>query len=208
MNRRRLPMARPRGVTLLEVMMVVAIIGVLSGIGGGALRSLITSSKVLATEKVIRATVAGARLRAVSGNCAHFVQINGTGYAGVGAAGFPGRPRQIAVVRKGRCDAPDPFFEPGDTVVDSDWLFDASVRNELVLPAGLYASQTLDTAAFTVGFSLTGARVVAVDASNSGTFATDASLGGAPLLLGVRDHAQSYGGTVNIPLAGTPRLQP
>jgi prepilin-type N-terminal cleavage/methylation domain-containing protein len=152
-----------RGVTLLEVMTVVAIVGILSALGGGALMNLVKTNRVVSSAKEVMAMARAARTRALASSCPHFIQLNGRSYAG--AAPTPNRPSTIFLVRKGVCSSTLPYFEATDKVVDSAVLGSESAPGSVAisLPAAVLPTLELIAQSVTVAYDGGGNVSVALD---------------------------------------------
>jgi prepilin-type N-terminal cleavage/methylation domain-containing protein len=72
---------RPRGFTLLEILIVIAIVGILVVIGVGNFGGLSEKYKVEAETKQLYADLMDARGRAMQRSRVFFVRFSGTGYA-------------------------------------------------------------------------------------------------------------------------------
>lgn len=202
-------MRRPaRGVTLLEVLVVVAIVAILSAIAAGGLQSLVSRTRVAQTGRTLASALRNTRLRAVATGCFHFAQVNGPQYAGVnaGVVGFPTRRNTVSIVRKANCDATLPVFQPGDQVVDSFPMHDgplASVQFDVPPLLGT----TLGNNAFTVGWDRTAARFVAADTGGGGalSFVDVTAAAPNPITVGLTALGSGVtvaGGAVAVPTNG------
>lgn len=208
---------RAAGVTLLEVMVVVAIVGILSAIAAGGMRSLVTTTRVAQSGRVLATAFRQTRLRSMATHCTHFVQVNGPTYGGsganaVGPAGFLGVRNQAAIYRKGDCTSTQAGFAPGDILVDSFVINDAPIGSlDFVVPAPLIASTTLDNNAFGVAYDGQGSRTVWVDEAGGGaaSFVDVTATVPAILSLTIRSHSAQVDeafGTLSIPLTGGARF--
>lgn len=204
---------RPAGTTLAEMMTVVAIIGMLSAMGGSALMDMVVADRVISTSKSLMGALGGARIRAASSNCPHYVQVNGPTYAGTGAAGFVTQPSLIAVMRKSNCASTVMRFEPGDRAVDSVALGPEEVPGavRLLLPTAVLSSQTLTNQSVVFAFDRLGARFVSVDAAGSGAsgFADITAVDSVAVNLTLQENAGTpkHPLVVVLPIAGAARLQ-
>lgn len=173
----------PRGVTMIEIMVVVAIVGIMSAISGAFTIQMLKSSRVNATARTVNAIIGSARQRAVMTGCGHFVQLNGPGYTGAGATGFPSRAATISIVRKGDCNSQSFIFEAGDRVVDFEPLGPDELPYQVRLKpaAGLITDTYMDNDALVVGYDRLGRRGIFVDDDGSGatSFAENTTFTGA-----------------------------
>jgi prepilin-type N-terminal cleavage/methylation domain-containing protein len=176
----------PQGYTLVEMMIVVAIVGILSAIGASALSKVVTGARVRGAARSVSQMVADARALSVTQHCPHFVQINGTSYAPSSPpAGMVKTKATISLVRKGNCASTNSFFEVSathpllsDKVLQSQTLGEPLMPNNglqivMTAPAGVVTSNLLTAASITIAYGTDGARTFAVD-SGSG-FANDAT---------------------------------
>jgi prepilin-type N-terminal cleavage/methylation domain-containing protein len=205
---------RPAGTTLMEMMTVVAIIGILSAMGGSALLDVLVASRVTSTSKSLSGALGGARVRAASSNCPHYVQVNGPAYAGTGAAGFVTQPGVIAVMRKANCASTTLRFEPGDRAVDRVALGPEELPGavELLLPAAVLSSQTLTNQSVVFAYDRLGARFVSVDATGAGEsgFAEVSGVASVPVRLILHENASTpkHPLAVVLPIAGAAIIGP
>ncbi len=206
---------RGRGVTLLEVMVVVAIVGILSAIAAGGMRSMVTSTRVAQSGRVLATAFGQTRLRAMATRCTYFVQVNGPAYGGAGAAaagpaGFLGVRNQAAIYRKGDCASAQATFVAGDILVDSFVLNDGPLGSlDFLVPATLIGSGALDNSAFAVAYDGLGTRSVWSDATGGGAASFMNVTAGVPdlLTMTIRSHSEPDAlGTLAIPLTGRARF--
>ena len=203
-----------RGSTLAEVMTVVAIIGILSAMGGSALQGMLAFNRVAASGKGLNSALGGVRTRAAASNCAHFVQVNGPTFAGVGSTSFPVRAGTISMMRKGNCASTVTSFEPGDRLVDSVQLGPDEIPTsvQLALPKALLPGGTLGSESFVIGYDRLGSRRVWFDASGTGEagYTEVLGLGTADLYFAVHERTTTtplHILAVVAPAAGSARLQ-
>lgn len=200
-----------RGMTLLEMMTVVAIIGILSSIGGGALFDMVVASRVVSSTKSLMAMLGTARLRATMSNCPHYVQVNGPTYVGTGATGFVRAPATLSLMRKGSCASAKMAFEPGDQLVDSDSLGPAELPNavQLLVPATMLSTEVLRGEGVTIGYDRLGGRSVWFDAGGAGEtgFSEVTGLGDTTFSLHENSTTPRHLLVVALPSAGAARLQ-
>jgi prepilin-type N-terminal cleavage/methylation domain-containing protein len=170
--------ARRGGFTLIEMMMVVAIVGILSGLAVGGIRGLVDQGRANGTAGSLARLVANARLRAISMGCRTSVQVNGPSYAPSSGTpvGFPSAPNTVSVFMKKQCDSTNGYFEAGDRIVSSYSLVDQHVN--LTIPAVV---TTLGSNSVVVSYGMTSTGVGAsfqrdtyLDSSGNGSFAVTA----------------------------------
>jgi hypothetical protein len=155
----------------------------------------------------------GARVRAASSNCPHYVQVNGPTYAGTGTTGFVTQPSLIAVMRKSNCASTTLRFEPGDRAVDSVALGPEEIPGavRLLLPAAVLPAQTLTNQSVVFAYNRFGRRFVSVDAAGSGEsgFAEVTAVESALVNLTLQENASTpkHPLVLVLPTAGAARLQ-
>ena len=160
---------------------MVAIVGVMSTMAGGAMQALVALGRVNGAAGSMTRMLANARMRAAAMRCRVSVQLNGPNYRPTGVAlGAPITPSSITVFRKGSCDAANGFFEPGDRVLALFPLTEPGVS--MLLPPSITTAPQMDNNAVLLswGEGLTGTfdRDVWLD-SGAGTFS---QVPGAPLV--------------------------
>jgi prepilin-type N-terminal cleavage/methylation domain-containing protein len=194
-------------VTLIEMMTVVAIVGVLSGLAGTALDRVVVQGRVNGAAGTTARVMANAHMRAAAMRCRISAQLNGPRYNPSGApAGAPVQPNQLAVFMKGDCSSLQGAFEAGDHVLATFSLSDS--RAQAGLPTTLFSAGALDTGAVVVswGTGATGTfdRDIYID-HGAGSFTIVSGVG----TLGVSFSAQN-GATVQrstlVPVTGAPYL--
>lgn len=203
-------MRKARGVTLLEVMIVVTIVGILSAVAAGGLRSLLTQTRVAQSGRVLASAFRTARLRAIATGCPHFVQVNGPTYGGLGPVGFQWRPNTVSVMRKGDCTQVDANFAAGDVLIDSFKLHDGDVNSvRITAPATLVAGGQLLANSFAVGYDRLATRNVWADSAGGGhaAFADITATVPAVIPLTIQSSLPDAapGGTLSIPTLGSVR---
>lgn len=203
---------RAAGMTMLEMMTVVALIGVLSGLSGAAISDMVRSGRVIASSKGFMTALGTVRLRAAATNCPHYVQVNGPTYAGTGSTGFPAGASTIALVRKGDCNSTVVGFEAGDRVVDQirlgpDELPDSVV---LVVPTSLLSAGELTNQSVIIDYDRRGKRRIAVDGTGAGEtgFSEVTAVENDDLTLTLHERATTPNHTLDVllPRAGAARV--
>jgi prepilin-type N-terminal cleavage/methylation domain-containing protein len=113
-------MTRRRGMTLIEIMLVVAIIGIISAISAVGVTRLTAFGRVNGTAGQLQRLLANARLRAVTTQCPHYVIINGPDFAGTSVAGAPRTVAAAFMLRKANCQSTELGYEAGSTPEERD----------------------------------------------------------------------------------------
>jgi prepilin-type N-terminal cleavage/methylation domain-containing protein len=195
-------MSAPRGVTLLETMVAVAVIGIMSSMAGLEVINTLRISRITNAAKSLESVLKGARLRSIVSNCTHVVQVNGTLYNGTGPTGFSGRRGAAIIVRKGVCASVNAWFEAGDVRVDEVDIEGLSLGVEMGVPVTLITDGVLDTESIAVGYDRTGSRLIGLDSTGVGS-AGFATVGSAPdsLLLPRRPGATATVGLAFRPIS-------
>lgn len=202
-------MKRPaRGVTILEVLVVVAIVGILSAVAAGGLRSLVANTRIAQTGRTLASSLRAARTRAVATSCPHFVQVNGPTYAGLGPAGYPARRNMVNIIRKADCTQNQAVWVPGDLVIDSFPLHDGPLDSVRFVTAIV---GNLGNNAFGIGYDRLATRTVWVDAAGGGQAAFADITAAAPAIITIQIQStvaadSGAAGTVSIPAMGNVRF--
>jgi prepilin-type N-terminal cleavage/methylation domain-containing protein len=170
--------------TLVEVMVVVAIVGILGAISSGFTIEMIKSSRVNASANTLSTMMATARQKAVTTSCAHFVEVRGPTWAAV-VAGAPTGGGRVLVFRKGDCGSAVTSFEAGDRLVEEGYLGpdESSLRRTVRLrpDPGLVSSATLVGSAFAVFYDRLGRRSLSVDDNGDGAYDPNTNFDGVDL---------------------------
>lgn len=204
-----------RGVTLLEVMVVIAIIGILAAVAGTQVTQVVRQTRVTSAGKSLESTLQAARARAMLGNCPHVVQLNGPSYAGTGSTRFPTRQGVAVLFRKGQCASTVGSYEDGDVKLDEVPLsVDGLAQGvELGVATELIADGVLDTEGLAFSWSPQGERYIALDGSGTGETGFAAFTTAVPdgMLLprqpGVTNTDGLDSRVVLVPARGTPVMQ-
>jgi type II secretory pathway pseudopilin PulG len=172
--------------TLLEILMVVAIIGVMSGLASVGLQAMARIGAVNGGADALVRLMATVRARAMTERCRYVLQINGPDYAQAAAAsGAPADVPKVSstalVYRKGVCNSPVVAFEPGLPAAQADRLVDqfplGDMRIVLVVPA-LLGANPVTTQSVTFSWNELGQRSVAVDDDSDGVSTPVPTTGG------------------------------
>lgn len=202
---------RRKGFTLLEMMVVVSIIGIMTGLAAYNISNIITRGRINGTTQQLAQTLASARTRAIAMACPISVQINGPLYNPTTVP--PNFVKSgIVVFRKDVCDpsaTPNGFFQTGDHVLQTIPI-DPTAHPILQLPASVITSNSgkLSNSAVVISWGMQGGslvRNVYADSSGSGAFNLT-SINGTDFAIDVLD----YGGTATnrafIPDKGAPHM--
>lgn len=180
-------MRKARGFTLLELMIVVAIIGVLGALSVFALGQILQQGRVNGAAARLTQLLRDARTRAVTQRCPHLVQINARTYAPASPpAGAPRRAMTASIIRKANCAGLPSrnFYEEGADLASRDKVLleveladlttPNAVRVFVTSPTGIVGGGELDKS-ITIGFDVDGRRTYAEDLDGDGnaTFKTD-----------------------------------
>lgn len=198
-----------RGFTLIELMIVVAILGVLTIIGGtGISRAVARAQKGGATENVVNAFQMARRLSIVL-HCRHLVQMNGETYAPT--TPVPTQvvtPSTLTVIRKGNCAATNNWYEATDAIVNTFTLAERrGTAQSLLITFGVGNSSadiptsTIGSGAYAFGFPpggsdlATGNNISFAFDDGSG-FAASAPISSSLYRIGIRKDASDKAITV------------
>ena len=199
------------GMTLLEIMVVVAIVGLMSSLAVAGIGSATRMGKVNGSASLIAQVMNTARARAVSERCTYVVQINGPGYAPSAApADVLRRAATVLLYRKNDCNSVIGAYEPGlalpvrDRLVAEYSLAEFGMTQFTSPP--MVGMTNIDTGSISFAWRGTGARLLSADPDADGTSTLVAS--GATYTLTVRPRALADGPQrdINIPNAGSVSL--
>jgi prepilin-type N-terminal cleavage/methylation domain-containing protein len=195
-----------RGFTLLEMMIVVAIVGVMASLSGYGLTQAVRTGRANAAADLFSSVIREARVRAVSEQCTQFVQLNGPTYS-VGGNTGPYMPATAYIVRKGLCTSTTMTYEqPGapydDVLVDTTHFIDQQV--DIAVTAGVVPGDALTNTSLIIGYNNLGQRFLA--SGTAGAFTAQVGLGVNPLNLTITPHDPTISRIVQVPPANSPTL--
>jgi type II secretory pathway pseudopilin PulG len=206
--------------SLVELLTVVAIVGVMSSLSVVSFRDFAMTGRVNRGAKVLATALASARLRAVSTGCMHFVQVNGRQFNGTvaGAAAFPNRPMDrnvLFLVRKaeGRCNGPNGFFEDGDRIVERFTLGPEEAPDSVRLfsPTNAWGTPILDGQSLALSYNRFGVRTASFHPGGGAGYGAVAGVfdgvvvqEGLPSAVLVTQRTR----TIDIPAAGSAKVKP
>jgi prepilin-type N-terminal cleavage/methylation domain-containing protein len=174
-----------RGMTLLEMLIVVAIVGILSTLGVVSIVSMTQIGRVNSAAGTLTRALVDARLRSMTQHCSHVVQVNGPTYAATSAlVGAPRQAGSVSVIRKARCTSTTMRYEAGGStegfdrdrvlttaILGDDAIATRGVKYHVVGPTGIIAGgDELTRQALAIGYSDTGARSLLVDVDTGAGF--------------------------------------
>lgn len=197
-----------RGVTLLEVVLVMAIIATLAGLAGYTVSSVSEIGRMNGAAQTLATVLKNARARAITERCTYVVQINGPLYNPIAAPVDVLRSRnQVLLWRKNNCTSNVGAYEPGlapalrDRLVDSYNLTEFS--SEYVFPAALVTGGRLLSQSVSFAWQGDGTRVIWHDDDGDGTSVASGFI--APVGISTitrNDPTTATTRVVNVPVAG------
>lgn len=203
-----------RGFTLIELMMVVAIVGVLAGLAAYSLTTVNEIGRVNGAAQSVANILRSARARAITERCTYYVQFNGPRYAPLAApVDVPRSANTIIVWRKNNCRSNIAAYEGGLAPAQRDRRVTDYTMNEfvteIVFSPGIIVGDRLTTQSASIGWQGDGTRVVWSDPDADGTSA-DTGLGAGAVvtltLQGLNDAPPAGDGLpnriVNVPANG------
>jgi prepilin-type N-terminal cleavage/methylation domain-containing protein len=167
-----------RGFTLLEMLTVVAIVGVLSAMATTGIMEIEKTGRVNGTATAVARMLANARSRTIAERCRYVVQITGpTWNPPAPPAGAQIVPNSVLTFRKRDCESTVGRFETGDRTI-SELMLDSSNGNVRFVtnPIGLSPGNVLGASAISFSWTPTGvapapgARQVLIDTTNTATW--------------------------------------
>ena len=201
-----------QGFTLLELMIVVAIVGVMASLAVASIQRMLDAGRVNGAANVMARLLADGYTRAVAQTCRTSVQINGPSYtlAAPPDPKFPNRPNAITTFMKGDCTSVNPWFEgpigatPGDRVISVSYFEQGVLEVGFQPPGAVTTAPYLGADAVVFSWDRAGRMMAASDLGNSGTFNL-----AAQQMIRARftrpGNSQSAAETV-VPIAGMPHL--
>jgi type II secretory pathway pseudopilin PulG len=168
---------------LVEMMAVVAIIGILSAIGLSGVMHISKLGKVNGTATTLARMMTNARTRAILERCMYVVQVTGPQWGpGVAVPDMRKIPKSIQVYRKANCNSTNGFFETGlgDKLI-SEFDLDDSNGNVLMLtgPGGVVPGDIMANNAVSFAWAPDGKRLLYVDAGGTAAWVQNSVLAGA-----------------------------
>lgn len=199
---------RRRGFTLIEVILALAITGVLAAMAAYSLTAVNTLGRVNGGAQSLANILRNARAHAIMERCTYVVQINGPLYNPVTApVDVPRLPNTIIVWRKNDCRSPTAAYVPAlaPTLRDrrvNDYSLN-EFQAELVVTNGIITepANRLRQRSISIGWLGDGTRTVWADDDSDGASLDTGLLPGAALTLTVRqrDGAADPNRVVSIP---------
>lgn len=199
---------RRRGFTLIELMLALAITGVLAGMAAYSLTAVNTLGRVNGGSQTIANILRNARAHAIMERCTYVVQFNGPRYNPVTApVDVPRQANTIIVWRKNDCRSVLPAYEPNLALPLRDRRVNDYVLNdfqaELVFTNGIITepANRLMQRSVSIGWLGDGTRTVWADNDSDGASLDTGLLPGAALTITVRqrDGAADPNRVVNVP---------
>jgi len=199
---------RRRGFTLIEMMIVVAIAGVLAAMSAVTYSAVQVQGRLNGTADVLVNVLRTARFRAITERCTYVVQM--TGYTFSSTSADVRRPASLILFRKNNCNSTVGAFTQSESNVA---LRDRQVNDfaieefltELRVPAGVVTGDALLNNSVSISWSGDGTRRIYSDDDGDGA-STDTSIasGDFPITIVTRGGAGTPNRIVTVPAAGPP----
>lgn len=166
----------PRGTTLIEVMLVIAIVGIMSGLAVMSMTEATRVGRVNGGSTTLAAVLTNVRTRALTERCTYVLQINGPTYnASAAPLDVLRRPSVALIYRKNNCASDVGAYESGVAVLTRDRLIEeidlAEFHVDLTFPTGIVSGGVLGAGSVSIAWQGTGQRMVFADPTASGTSA-------------------------------------
>ena len=153
-------MRRDRGFTLIEMLMVVAIIGIISSLAASGIINTVRMAKLRGASSVASQVLNNARRFAILQHCTFIAQLNGDQFLSYSSSNIvapAGKANHATLIRKNRCSSPNGYYEVGDIVVDeyaltSNTPGQGSLNQSFVVPAIGGAENTSPTSGISIAF--------------------------------------------------------
>lgn len=199
---------RRRGFTLIELMLALAITGVLAAMAAYSLTAVNTLGRVNGGSQTVANILRNARAHAIMERCTYVVQFNGPLYNPVAApVDVPRLANTVIVWRKNDCRSAVASYVPNLPLLQRDHRVNDYILNdfqaELVFTNGIITepANRLMARSVSIGWLGDGTRTVWSDDDSDGASVDTGMLPGAALTITVRqrDGAANPSRIVNIP---------
>lgn len=167
-----------RGFTLIELMLTVAIAGMLSAMAAYTLSAVNELGRVNGASQTVASALRNTRIRAITERCTYVVQFNGPTYNPVAAPNDVRRtPNSILIWRKNDCRSVTGAYVPGLALPLQDRAVNdyniTEFKAELVFPAGVVTGNRVLNDSVSIAYLGDGTRQVwSDDDANGDSIAT------------------------------------